>query len=125
MKTISTKEELKKGLADGVKEFKISDSKMLKALAVSFWIQNNKIKGTALLAALGGATFATAGLAPAAIGTVGAVGAIIGYGLTIGTVTITATEILAIGVIVLGIIAVIKGQQIKEINLKEGYAKFK
>ena len=52
MKEIRSKEELRKSLDAGEKHFIVTDKKLLKALAVRFWIQNNKVKGGLLLASL-------------------------------------------------------------------------
>ena len=112
MKTIRTKEELKEGLKNNEKEFKVVDKKLIRALAVQFWIQKNPIKGTALLAALPVAAGAMAVSAPVA--------AIVGTGLTIGSVTITVAEIVTIGLLIIALTAVLKGQKIKEININTG-----
>ena len=52
MKSICSKEELKKALEAGKKQITVKDQKLLKALAVQYWIQNNKVKGGLLLATL-------------------------------------------------------------------------
>lgn len=89
IKTINSKEELKKALDNGEKVFIVSNKKLLKALAVRYWVQENKVKGALLMAAL-----------PAAIA-IGAVSApligIVGAGLVVGGATIGTTEILVIG----------------------------
>lgn len=117
MKEIKSKEELKKALDAGEKNFIVTDKKLLKALAVRYWIQNNKVKGGLLLAAL-----------PAAIAVGGATApllGIIGAGLVVGGVTISVVEIIAIGLIVIALTAVLIGQEIEEIDLKEGKIRFK
>lgn len=117
MKSISSKEELKNALEAGEKQFIITDNKLLKALAVQYWIQNNKTKGALLLAAL-----------PAAVAVGGAVAPIVGIvgaGLMIGGVSITVAEIIAIGLIILALVAVLKGQKVESIDMKEGKICFK
>ena len=113
MKTISTQKDLKKSLKEGEKEFTVTNKRLLKALAVAYWIQNNKVKGALLLAAL-----------PVAFSAAPLVG-IVGAGLVIGGFTITAVEILAIGAVIIVVIAIIKGQEIKEIDTKLGKVEFK
>jgi hypothetical protein len=117
MKTIKTKEELKKALDAGEKNFVITDEKLLKALAVRYWIQNNKTKGALLLAALPAAIAAGSAVAP--------IVGIIGAGLVIGGVSITVAEIIAIGLIIIALAAVLSGQRIESIDLKESKIKFK
>lgn len=116
MKSISSKEELKKALDAGVKQFIITDKKLLKALAVKYWIQNNKIKGSLLLAALPVAI--AAGIAAPIIG-------VIGTGIVVGGVTIGVMEIIAIGVIVVALVALLKGQKIESVDMKNGIIRFK
>lgn len=131
MKTISTQKDLKKFLNNGEKEFTVTNKRLLKALVVAYWIQNNKVKGSLLLTAL---------VSPfSAVG----VGAAVGAGVIIGresvkpqpasavvsgacvTITITAAEIIAIGVVIVTVLVIIKGQTIDYINVKEGVIKFK
>ena len=107
MKTINSKEELQQALEAGEKQFMITDKKLLKALAVQYWIQNNKVKGGLLLAAL-----------PAAIavgGTIAPVVGVIGMGLVIGGITLSTAEIVAIGFIIIALVAVLNGHKIAEI----------
>ena len=117
MKSISSKEELKKALDAGDKQFIITDKKLLKALAVQYWIQNNKIKGSLLLAALP-AAIAAGGIAAPIIG-------VIGTGLVVGGVTIGVMEIIAIGGIVVALVALLKGQEIESVDMKRGRFRFK
>jgi len=117
MKSISSKEELKKALEAGDKQFIVTDKKLLKSLAVQYWIQNNKVKGTLLLAALPAAV-AAGGIVAPIIG-------IIGTGLVVGGVTIGVSEVIAIGGLALATIAFFKGQKIESIDLKNGTIKFK
>ena len=116
MKTISTKEELKKALEGGEKEVKVEDAKLLKSLSVQYWIQKNKVKGALLLAALP-AAIAAGGVAAPIIGIVGA-------GLVIGGATISAAEIIVIGGIILALVAILKGHKIKGIDMKHGVVRF-
>ncbi len=117
MKEIRSKEELKKSLDAGEKHFIVTDKKLLKALAVRYWMQNNKVKGGLLLAALP-AAIAVGGAAAPVIGIVGA-------GLVVGGVTISAAEILLVGVIIIALTAVLRGQQIDSIDVTEGKIHFK
>lgn len=116
MRTVKTKEELKKALEEGERRIKVEDKTLLKALAVQYWIQNNKVEGALLLAALP-AAIAVGGAAVPVIG-------IIGAGLVIGGVTISVAEIIAIGFIIIALVAVLKGQKIASVDMKEGIIKF-
>lgn len=117
MKEIKSKEELKKSLDAGEKHFIVTDKKLLKALAVRYWMQNNKVKGGLLLAALP-AAIAVGGAAAPVIGIVGA-------GLVVGGATISAAEIIIVGAIIIALTAVLLGQQIASINMKDGEIIFK
>ena len=117
MKEIKSKEELKKALDAGEKNFVVTDGKLLKALAVRYWIQNNKVKGALLLAALP-AAIAVGGAAAPIVGIVGA-------GLVIGGISITVAEIIAIGLIIIALTAVLSGHKIKSIDMKKGIIIFK
>ena len=117
MKEIKSKEELKSSLDAGEKHFIVTDEKLLKALAVRYWIQNNKVKGGLLLAALP-AAIAVGGVAAPVIGIVGA-------GLVVGSASITAAQIIAVGVIIIALTAILSGQQIDSIDMTEGKIHFK
>ena len=117
MKEIKSKEELKKSLDAGEKHFIVTDKKLLKALAVRYWMQNNKVKGGLLLAALP-AAIAVGGAAAPVIGIVGA-------GLVVGGVTISAAEIIIVGAFIIALAAVLRGQQIDSIDMKDGKIHFK
>ena len=110
------KKSLRNVKKNNEKEFKVTDKKLLRALTVQFWIQSNPVKGAALLAAIPLATGAAVSTAPIA--------GVIGYALTIGSVTISVTEIIAIGFIIIGLTAVLKGQKIKKIDSKNGIIEF-
>lgn len=117
MKTIRTKKELKEGFKNNEKEFKVTDKKLLRALAVQFWIQNNPVKGAALLAALP----LTAGVMAASSAPITA---IVGTGLVIGSVTISVVEIVEIGLLIIALVVVLKGHRIKTIDILEGKIEF-
>ena len=117
MQKVSNKEELKKGIDKGEKEFVVTDKKLLKALAVRYWVQENKVKGTLLMAALPAAIAAGVASAPL-LGVVGA-------GLAVGGTTLGATEILIIGGTVIVLVALLKGQEIESIDITKGTVKFK
>ena len=117
MKEIKSKEELKKSLDAGEKHFIVTDKKLLKALAVRYWMQNNKVKGGLLLAALP-AAIAVGGAAAPVIGIVGA-------GLVVGGVTISAAEIIIVCAFIIALAAVLRGQQIDSIDVTEGKIHFK
>ena len=121
MKTIRTKEELKKGLKNNEKEFKVIDKKLIRALAVQFWIQKNPVKGTALLAAL---PLSAGTMAVSAPGTAPVAAIVGGAGITAGSVTISVVEIVTIGLLVIALIAVLKGQKIIEVDIPNGRVKF-
>lgn len=126
MKTVKSKEELKKALDAGEKDFVITDDKLLKALGVTYWIQKNKVKGAALLAAIGvgtaAATVATGGAAGPAIMCLSAVSSTVGAGLTVGGVTITAVEIVAVAFTIR--LLMTYNQKVKRIDMKESRVEF-
>lgn len=117
MKTVSTKEELKRELEKGEKTFIVTDQKLLKALAVRYWVQENKAKGALLMMALPAAIAAGVASAPL-IG-------IIGTGLVVAGLTIGTAEILVIGAIIIALVAILKGQEIESIDVSSGKIKFK
>ena len=71
----------------------------MKSLAVVSWIQKNKVKGAALLAAITGLTVGTAGIGGLALS------GIVGTGLVVGGLTISTTELLIIAALIITIIA--------------------
>ena len=79
MRTITTKEELKKAIKNKEREVIVLNDNLLKSLAVVSWIQKNKVKGAALLAAI--------------------------TGLVVGGLTISTTELLIIAALIITIIA--------------------
>lgn len=117
MKRIDSKEELKRALDNGEKNFLVSDKKLLKALAVRYWVQENKVKGALLMAALPAAIAMGAVTAP--------LSGIVGAGLVVGGATISITEILIIGGIVIVLVALLKGQKIESIDIPTGKVSFK
>ena len=128
MRTVYSKEQLEDALKQGEKYLKVTDEKLLKALAVKLWIQNNKVKGAALLAAIGGtaavATVASGGSAPAAMAiSAGVVAKAVGAGLTIGGVTIGVAEIIAIAISIR--LLMTYKQEVESIDFKQGTVKFK
>ena len=126
MKKVNSNEQLKKALDAGEKSFIITDGKLLKAIGVTYWIQNNKVKGAALLAAIGvgttAVTVATGGAAGPAIMCLGAVGSTVGVGLTVGGVTITAVEIAALAIAIR--LLMTYNQKVKRIDMKNGTVEF-
>ena len=128
MRTVRSKEQLEDALKQGEKYLKVTDEKLLKALAVKLWIQNNKVKGTALLAAIGGtatvATVASGGTAPAAMAiSAGVVAKAVGVGLTIGGVTIGVAEIIAIAISIR--LLMTHKQEVESVEFKNCVVKFK
>ncbi len=126
MKKVNSNEQLKKALDAGEKNFIITDGKLLKAIGVIYWIQNNKVKGAALLAAIGvgtaAVTVATGGTAGPAIMCLSAVGSTVGVGLTVGGVTITAVEIAALAIAIR--LLMTYNQKVKRIDMKNGTVEF-
>ena len=126
MKKVNSNEQLKKALDAGEKSFIITDGKLLKAIGVTYWIQNNKVKGAALLAAIGvgttAVTVATGGAAGPAIMCLGAVGSTVGVGLTVGGVTITTVEIAALAIAIR--LLMTYNQKVKRIDMKNGTVEF-
>ena len=99
MRTITTKEELKKAIKNKEREVIVLNDNLLKSLAVVSWIQKNKVKGAALLAAITGLTVGTAGIGGLALS------GIVGTGLVVGGLTISTTELLIIAALIITIIA--------------------
>ena len=126
MKKVNSNEQLKKALDAGEKSFIITYGKLLKAIGVTYWIQNNKVKGAALLAAIGvgttAVTVATGGAAGPAIMCLGAVGSTVGVGLTVGGVTITTVEIAALAIAIR--LLMTYNQKVKRIDMKNGTVEF-
>ena len=120
MKTITTKEELKEAIKNKEHKVKVLNDNLFKSLAVASWIQKNKVKGAALLAAITALTAGTAGIGVVALG------GVIGAGLVVGGLTISTTELVVIAVLIVTIIALCKDYDVEiDVNSEDKTATFK